>query len=48
MNIRHFTAACLLWLSCCVAATAQTTVFTYQGKLTDAGQPANGNLDLQF
>ena len=30
------------------AAWAQTTAFTYQGKLTDAGNPANGNYDLQF
>ncbi len=30
------------------AALAQTTAFTYQGKLTDAGNPANGNYDLQF
>jgi len=29
-------------------ARAQTTVFTYQGQLTDAGAPANGNYDLQF
>ena len=27
---------------------AQTTSFTYQGRLTDAGNPANGNYDLQF
>jgi hypothetical protein len=26
----------------------QTTGFTYQGKLTDGGAPANGNYDLQF
>ncbi len=30
------------------AARAQTSVFTYQGKLTDGGTPANGNYDLQF
>ncbi|HVO25089.1 MAG TPA: hypothetical protein VMW56_15830 [Candidatus Margulisiibacteriota bacterium] len=30
------------------AAPAQTTLFTYQGQLTDAGAPANGNYDLQF
>ena len=30
------------------AAPAQTAAFTYQGKLTDAGNPANGNYDLQF
>jgi hypothetical protein len=36
----------------CVAASAalaqQSTSFTYQGKLTDTGNPANGNYDLQF
>lgn len=30
------------------AVMAQTTTFTYQGRLTDAGNPANGNYDLQF
>jgi hypothetical protein len=30
------------------AAQAQTTAFTYQGKLTDASAPANGNYDMQF
>jgi hypothetical protein len=29
-------------------AFAQTTSFTYQGRLTDGGTPANGNYDLQF
>ncbi len=38
---------CWLWLSVS-ALQAQTTAFTYQGKLTDAGNPANGNFDLQF
>ena len=27
---------------------AQSTAFTYQGRLTDAGSPASGNYDLQF
>src|SRR5436305_496755 len=27
---------------------AQTSVFTYQGRLTDGGTAANGNYDLQF
>jgi hypothetical protein len=27
---------------------AQTTAFTYQGKLTDAGTPATGTYDMQF
>lgn len=30
------------------AVCAQTTSFTYQGRLTDGGGPANGNYDLQF
>ncbi len=29
-------------------AVAQTTTFTYQGQLTDGGEPANGDYDLQF
>jgi len=29
-------------------AAAQTTSFTYQGRLTDSGSPATGNYDLQF
>jgi len=32
----------------CGMAFAQTTSFTYQGRLTDSGNPANGNYDLQF
>ena len=27
---------------------AQTSSFSYQGRLTDAGLPANGNYDMQF
>src|SRR5215813_7896500 len=39
----------LFWLLLAAGATfAQTTAFTYQGKLTDSGNPANGNYDLQF
>jgi hypothetical protein len=30
------------------AIVAQTTSFTYQGRLTDGGTAANGNYDLQF
>ncbi|HEX3145458.1 MAG TPA: hypothetical protein VHQ64_15905, partial [Pyrinomonadaceae bacterium] len=29
-------------------ALAQTTAFTYQGKLIDGGAAANGTYDLQF
>ncbi len=38
------TAVCL----CVISAAAQTTAFTYQGKLSDAGNPASGNYLLQF
>jgi hypothetical protein len=31
-----------------VSGAAQATAFTYQGRLTDAGNPANGNYDLRF
>src|SRR5438132_2093750 len=40
-----------LFMVLCVfasAAFAQTTSFTYQGRLTDGGTSANGNYDLQF
>ena len=36
----------VLWLASVVLA--QTTVFTYQGRLTDTGSAASGNYDLQF
>jgi len=29
-------------------ASAQTTAFTYQGKLTDGVKPADGDYDMQF
>src|SRR2546422_2819926 len=38
----------LLFTLCAVTALAQTTSFTYQGRLTDGGTPANANYDLQF
>ena len=37
-----------LLLSGSAAAFAQGTAFTYQGKLVDTGNPANGPYDLQF
>lgn len=44
---RSLISICLLmfYVQYCVA---QTTTFTYQGKLTEAGNSANGNYDLQF
>jgi len=35
-------------LFCNEAALAQGTAFTYQGKLVDNGNPANGSYDMQF
>lgn len=40
--------AFLLSLALASSSPAQTTTFTYQGKLTDAGNPANGNYDMEF
>ena len=31
-----------------LSAAAQSTAFTYQGRLTDSGLPANGLYDFQF
>src|SRR6185295_9536210 len=31
-----------------IIARSQTSAFTYQGRLTDGGTPANGTYDLQF
>lgn len=38
----------LAWMFSAPVAWAQTSAFTYQGTLNDAGTPANGNYDLQF
>jgi formylglycine-generating enzyme required for sulfatase activity len=39
---------CLLLFAFAITASAQSTAFTYQGHLMDAGASANGNYDLQF
>ncbi len=46
MQFKSYVLRALLFLE--VAAHAQTTVFTYQGRLADAGAPANGTYDLRF
>src|SRR5438132_7178808 len=38
----------MLWLLTASSAHAQGSAFSYQGKLTDAGNPANGTYDLQL
>jgi hypothetical protein len=45
---RLFLLTLIVYLACCAPAHGQTSAFTYQGKLTDGGSPANGNYDLQF
>jgi hypothetical protein len=47
----HFKNSWLIILMVVLSAGAtfgQTSGFTYQGRLTDGGMPANGNYDLQF
>src|SRR5437867_5734340 len=54
LRVIHARACCVFLMLLLVLATAgatrgqQTTAFTYQGRLTDAGAPANNNYDLQF
>jgi hypothetical protein len=43
-----FLLIALLLMSATSVVLAQTAEFTYQGKLSDSGNPANGNYDLQF
>lgn len=44
----NYIGAVLLLILITSVAHAQGTAFDYQGKLTDAGNPANGNFDMQF
>src|SRR5581483_4781356 len=44
----RFFVAMLFFTFSSILAVAQTTAFTYQGKLSDNGAPANGSYDLQF
>ncbi|MBX3296522.1 MAG: hypothetical protein KF762_12520 [Acidobacteria bacterium] len=45
-----FKLSCIVFcvVFCCGLAQAQTTAFTYQGKLTDMSLAANGQYDLMF
>lgn len=47
-RIIFFVSLLSLWLWISGTAFAQGTAFTYQGKLTDGGNPASGLYDLQF
>jgi len=54
MKAKQSTSCSLgLALACCAStltlhAATLGTAFTYQGQLTDSGQPANGNYDVRF
>jgi hypothetical protein len=49
MNMKtKLNAIWLLLSAICLTAHAQGTAFSYQGRLNDGGQPANGNYDLTF
>ena len=39
---------CLLTAAVCLSSHAQSTAFTYQGRLEDGGSPASGNYDLRL
>ena len=43
-----FPLALLSILFCVIGTQAQSSSFTYQGRLTDGGTPADGPYDLQF
>jgi hypothetical protein len=43
-----FPTAFLVFLLTVVSASAQTTAFTYQGRLTDGAAAANGTYEMQF
>jgi hypothetical protein len=37
-----------IWLACAGAVSAQSTTFTYQGRLNDTNGPVNGTYEFQF
>jgi len=48
MKNRLFLSTLLQIIMTAAPALAQTSAFTYQGRLLDSGQPANGSYDLRF
>ena len=46
--MRFIGITCVVLLTVAVASRAQTTAFTYQGRLNTNGVPATANYDLQF
>ena len=48
-NIYFFVSVmAVVWLMCASVTFGQGTAFTYQGKLNDSGNLANGSYDLQL
>ena len=45
---RLATSVVALMLVCGMSAQAQTSPFTYQGRLTDGAMPANGSYEMEF
>ena len=38
----------MVWILSATTASGQTTIFTYQGKLTESGVPANRYYEFEF
>src|SRR2546430_6379843 len=47
-QVRQLLVVTLLLLMTSALVSAQTTTFTYQGRLNDSGNAANGVVDMQF
>ena len=47
-QLRLLTLTVVVCFACCASVFAQTTAFTYQGKLGDGGSAATGTYDFQF
>ena len=53
MSKSHLLKQLFCLLACCAvigvqSIAAQTTAFSYQGRLNDGGAPANANYEMQF
>jgi hypothetical protein len=48
MKMKHLSFAMALSVAAACQTQAQTTAFTYQGRLNDGANPANGSYDLTF
>ncbi|HQU83470.1 MAG TPA: collagen-like protein [Pyrinomonadaceae bacterium] len=48
MRLKNIFLVWSILLLCAAAVFAQTSAFSYQGRLNDASLPANGSYDLQF